>query len=77
MTVNCLFVHCNKCFDVKKKEYQEGHRFVVWEGVKNTEPSLHHFKVLVSKSLKNRKQTKRKSEEEIKYLGVVFTRVEH
>ena len=38
----------------KKKEYQEGHRFVVWEGVKNTEPSLHHYKVLVSKSLTNR-----------------------
>ena len=29
---------------------QEGHRFPVWEDDKNTQPTLHHYKVLVTKS---------------------------
>ena len=56
-------------------KYQEGHRFVVWEGDKNTRPSLHHYKVLVSKSfLQAEKATKRKS---VGGNKVVFTRAEH
>ena len=31
-------------------KFQEGHRLVVWEGDKNTQPSLHHYEVIVNRS---------------------------